>query len=146
MIGRDQAQRLRDAGLAWEPAAGDRFLVPDRDLDDEVFIVSEMTIEAHDRPTGRVIRFNGTTEWALDIIEEHNVLWLPREDQLRTALGDRFVRLEVVPDGFAVVTEHHGTRDRYVDVDTERAYAGALLVALEGAEGGQPPRGLGSRL
>jgi hypothetical protein len=135
MIGRDQAQRLRDAGLAWEPAAGDRFLVPDRDLDDEVFIVSEMTIEAHDRPTGRVIRFNGTTEWALDIIEEHNVLWLPREDQLRAALGDRFVRLEAAPEGFAVLTEHDGTLERHVDADAEQAYAKGLLAVLVGALG-----------
>ncbi|MFC5272404.1 hypothetical protein [Brachybacterium sacelli] len=32
-------------------------------------------------------RFNGTTEWALDSVEQHEAIWIPREDQLRTALA-----------------------------------------------------------
>ncbi|MBA2254879.1 MAG: pilus assembly protein CpaE [Chloroflexi bacterium] len=132
MITLDLARRLRAAGIPWTPASGDRFMVPDRDMDDEVFMVSEMTVEAHDRPSGRVIRFNGTTEWALDSIEARDVVWLPREDQLRTLLGGRFVRLEVVPDGWAVTTEHGGRRHRHQDPDVERAYALSILAALTG--------------
>jgi hypothetical protein len=138
MISRELAQQLRDAGLAWRPAPGDRFIVPDRDMDDEVFIVSQMTIEAYDRPTGRVIRFNGTTEWALDTIEERNVVWLPREDQLRALLGDRFVRLEAVDEGFAVVTREDGAEQRHVDADPEVAYGWSLMSALASS----PPAGL----
>jgi hypothetical protein len=138
MITRDLAQRLRDAGLAWTPSPGDRFIVPDRDMDDEVFIVSTMTIEAHDRPTGRVIRFNGTTEWALDTIEERNVLWLPREDQLRTMLGDHFVRLEAGAEGFAVVTRLDDDEQREVDADPEVAYAHSVIAMLHAS----PPAGL----
>lgn len=130
MVTLELARQLRSAGLHWTPAPGDRFVVPDREMDDEVFVVSEMVVEAHERPTGRVIGFNGTTEWALDSIEEHNVVWLPREDQLRAMLGRRFVRLEAVSGGFAVVTTYDGTAYRHVDSDAERAYGQSLLASM----------------
>lgn len=130
VISVDLARRLKTAGLAWSPSSGDRFHVPDRDLDDTVFVVSEMTIETADLPTGRVVKFNGTTEWALDSIAEDEVVWLPHEAQLRELLGAAFVRLEPVGDGFAVETSGPAG-GRYVDVDPERAYARALLARLE---------------
>lgn len=130
MISVDLARRLKAAGLVWTPASGDRFHIPDRDLDEAVFVVSEMTIETADLPTGRVVKFNGTTEWALDSIAEDEVVWLPHEAQLRGLLGDAFVRLEPVGDGFAVETTGR-SGGRYVDVDAERAYARALLARLE---------------
>ena len=68
MLGINVAQRLKDAGLSWKPALGDRFAIPDRDLDDEIFVLSNMTIEVYSLPEGRVIGFNGTTEWALDSV------------------------------------------------------------------------------
>jgi hypothetical protein len=124
------AGRLRAAGLAWTPAAGDRFVIADRGMDDEVFVVSELTIDVHEAPTGRLFRFNGTTEWALDSVEQEAVVWLPHEGQLRAALGARFHRLEPVGDGFAVVIAGPGGEERHVDVDAERAYARALLSVL----------------
>ncbi|MEH3078207.1 MAG: pilus assembly protein CpaE, partial [Quadrisphaera sp.] len=72
------ARALRDTGLQWRPAKGDRFVIPDREMDDVVFVVSDMTIEAHDLPSGQVLGFNGTTEWALDSVDAAEVLWLPR--------------------------------------------------------------------
>ena len=104
------ALALRAAGLRWTPAPGDRFVLPHKDMDDEVFVVSDMTIEVLRFPTGPVIGFNGVTEWALDSIRQDEALWLPAEHQLRNLLGDRFARLEadpihgytvtaVVPDG-----------------------------------------------
>jgi hypothetical protein len=129
----ETAKLLREAmdraGVAWEPAVGDRFLVPDRDLDDP-FIVSEMVIEVRDLPTGRLIRFNGTTEWALDSVDAAEVLWLPWEHQLRGLLGGRFAAMERVPgevEGYAVVL---ADGSRHVDVDPERAYAHAVLAVL----------------
>ena len=76
------ARRLRDAGLSWTPARGDRFVVADRGMDDEVFVLSDMTIEVHHYPGGPVIGFNGTTEWALDSVEQEDALWVPSEHQL----------------------------------------------------------------
>ncbi len=105
--------RLRKAGALWVPAAGDRFVVPDRDMDDDVFVVSDMTVEVHDYQGSKVIGFNGTTEWALDSIEQREVIWLPREDQLRALLGDQFDRLEAVPGATAVETQRqHPLRRR----------------------------------
>ncbi len=88
------ARRLRDGGLRWEPAPGDRFVVADRNMDDEVFTVSEMTIEVHESPIGKVIGFNGTVEWALDSVTQPQTVWLPGEEQLRELLGGTFARLE----------------------------------------------------
>jgi hypothetical protein len=81
------ARRLRDAGLSWTPQRGDRFVVADRDMDDEVFVLSDMTIEVHRYPGGPVIGFNGTTEWALDSVDQQDALWMPLEHQLRELLG-----------------------------------------------------------
>ena len=132
MITLEQARRLRKAGALWVPGAGDRFVVPDRDMDEDVFVVSDMTVEVHDYPGGKVIGFNGTTEWALDSIEQREVIWLPREEQLRALLGERFVRLEAAPGGFAVdLSDGDGTR-RYTAADAEQAYAEALLDLLDG--------------
>ncbi|QNE20490.1 pilus assembly protein CpaE [Kribbella qitaiheensis] len=128
MITVEQAKRLRKAGALWVPGAGDRFVVPDRDMDDDVFVVSDMTVEVHDYPGGKVIGFNGTTEWAIDSIEQREVIWLPREEQLRALLGPRFRHLEAVPDGYAVRT----TDATYSAPDAEQAYAEALLDLLNG--------------
>lgn len=119
---------MRKAGALWVPGAGDRFVVPDRDMDDDVFVVSDMTVEVHDYPGGKVIGFNGTTEWALDSIEQREVIWLPREEQLRKLLGDHFQRLEAVEDGYSVVL----TDTRHTADDAEQAYAEALLHLLNG--------------
>ena len=129
MITRELAETLAARGLAWEPRSGDRFVVPDRDLDDEVFVVSGMSIEVAKLEFGAEMRFNGTVEWALDSIAQAEVIWLPREDQLRAALGDHFVRLESVTGGYAVVLTGE---ERHVDIDVERAYARALLSVLPG--------------
>jgi hypothetical protein len=135
MISVELALRLRAAGLDWSPASGDRFVIPGREMDADVFVVSELTIDVHQAPTGPLIRFNGTTEWALDSVPQEAVVWLPHEGQLREALGPRFRRLEPIgafeQQGFAVVIEGaDGADERHVDVDAERAYARALLAAL----------------
>jgi hypothetical protein len=120
------ARRLRDAGLTWSPASGDRFVIADRGMDDQVFVVSEMVVEQYQGAAGPLLRFHGTTEWALDYVLVSQVLWLPREDQLRSRLGDRFVALAHV-DGEWVVTTADGAAHRAGD--PEEAYAAAWLAA-----------------
>ena len=126
MITIEQAGRLRKAGVLWAPAAGDRFVVPDRDMDDDVFVVSDMTVEVHDYQGSKVIGFNGTTEWALDSIEQREVIWLPREEQLRALLGDQFRTLEAVPGGYRVEL----TNSTHTATDAEQAYAQAVIHLL----------------
>jgi hypothetical protein len=126
------ARRLREAGLKWQPAPGDRFVIPDRGMDDELFILSNMTIEVHDFPDGRVIGFNGTVEWALDSIEQQETLWLPHEEQLRRLLGGTFQRLEKHGDRSRVVVEISG-RETTIEADeADEAYARALLFLITG--------------
>jgi hypothetical protein len=130
MLSRELAVALRDAGLTWTPAHGDRFLVPDRDLDDLVFILSDMVVEQVTLPDGtRVLAFNGTTEWALDALEASEAIWLPSEAQLREWLGDDFELLERLPEpsgGYAVTA----SGVRHVDVSAVNSYARAVLSVL----------------
>ena len=117
MISTALAERLRDAGLVWTPTAGDAFQLAGTDFEGDVFTVSDMTIEAHHYPTGTILGFNGTTEWALDSVALDDALWLPREDQLRDLLRGTFRRL-----------------DREVGADGRVAYR--VTVAIEGAREG----------
>lgn len=135
MITVDLALRLRDAGLRWRPASGDRFAVLSPEMYGEVFTISEMTIEAHTYPTGTILGFNGTTEWALDSVAQEDALWLPREDQLRELLGGTFRSLARSTDGqYGVVIEHSGRPERLFTGDTAAdAYAQALLALVAAA-------------
>lgn len=135
VISLDLAKRLRDAGVRWEPAPGDKFVLPDRGMDDEVFVLSNMTIDVHDFPTGRVIGFNGTVEWALDSVEEEAALWLPSEEQLRDLLGGTFVRLYRSGDQYGVTLEIAGRVVEVVAGDPPEAYGRALLYLADGKTG-----------
>jgi hypothetical protein len=130
MISRDLATKLRDAGLRWHPRAGDQFQLAVSDMEStgsEVFTVSDMTIEAHEYPSGTVLGFNGTTEWALDSVAIGDALWFPREDQLRDALKATFVRLERAGDGWIVTTRFRGDERRFEAAEADEAYALALV-------------------
>jgi hypothetical protein len=124
------ARALRDAGLQWVPARGDSFVMPDREMDAEVFVLSDMTIEVHEFPGGPVIGFNGTTEWALDSIDLSEALWLPAEHQLRERLGDAFAGLAPTGDGYRVTLRIDGTTSGFEGPSAAEAYALALLHVL----------------
>ena len=128
MISVELAERLRAAGMPWTPAAGDRFVVRGRDMDDEVFVIADMVVEAAAQPSGHVLRFNGTTEWALDSVDQDGVLWLPRETQLRELLGPAFVGLAARDDAAEVVVRGVAGEVRVRHADVECAYALALLA------------------
>ena len=136
MISRPLALRLREAGLIWKPATGDRFQLLLQDMEStgtEAFTVSDMTIEAHAYSTGTVLGFNGTTEWALDSVSVDDALWFPREDQLRTALKGTFHRLERDEDagGWRVVCTFLGQELNLLADTAEDAYAMAVLAEVE---------------
>lgn len=132
MISRELALALRGAGLVWHPESGDRFQLdlPDTveaEVEADVFTVSEMTIEAHRFPTGTILGFNGTTEWALDSVSIGDAVWLPREDQLRELLRSTFRALRRLDDAFEVEIELAGARRRFEHPDVSEAYGLALL-------------------
>ncbi|MCL9664352.1 pilus assembly protein CpaE [Curtobacterium albidum] len=130
MITVELARSLRDAGLRWHPATGDRFVIDKPGVDDDVYTVSEMTVERHDHPSGTSLGFNGTTEWALDSVEASESLWLPREDQLRGLLGPAFVSLTA---GFVVTATIGGVAQEFRSDDAAVAYGDALLAYVTDA-------------
>ena len=129
------ARDLRDAGLAWRPTAGDRFVLADRDMDADVFVVSDMVADVHEFPSGPVIGFNGTVEWALDSVGTEQAVWLPAEDQLRRLLAGTFRRLESDGGAWTVTVRLPGdATDTVTSGDTAgEAYAGAVLRLLQRA-------------
>jgi len=135
MISLASARALRDAGLRWTPVSGDRFVMLQVGMEEDVFTISEMTIEAHQFPTGTVLGFNGTTEWALDSVAQDDALWLPREDQLRELLGRSFRSLARSTDGgYQVLAELPGQPERvFSAVDATEAYAQAVLALISAA-------------
>jgi hypothetical protein len=131
MISTALARALRDSGLVWHPAAGDAFRIDRVEVDDEIFYLSDMTVEAHDLTTGTELGFNGTTEWALDSVAIEDAVWLPNETQLRTLLGSAFQRLEVDGNGARVMAQIDGTVSEFAADLAEDAYARALLALLD---------------
>jgi hypothetical protein len=131
MISVPLARALRDSGLAWHPRAGDAFLIDRIEVDDEVFILSDMTVEAHEFSTGTVLGFNGTTEWALDSVSIEDALWLPNETQLRELLRAGFHRLETSEAGFAVTATIAGFSRVFEAETAADAYARALLALID---------------
>ncbi len=107
MISLDLARRLHAAGLAWSPASGDRFWLPERDLDRTVFTVSDMVVEVHE------------------------AVWLPRLDELLEALGTRFLSLAARSGGQVVRAQVGHRQEEYVDVGATDAAARAVLGVLQ---------------
>ena len=123
------ARAVLDAGVLWEPAAGDRFVIDAELLTGEVFWISDLTVEVQTYRDQSLLGFNGTTEWALDSVTLDQALWLPREDQLRELLGDRLEAVRRLEQGWEVT---YAVKQGYVrtvtDADLECAYARALVT------------------
>ena len=132
MISLELATELHAHGLAWAPDEGDRFVLPDRDLDGRVFTISEMVVEVRRSPVGDLIAFNGTTEWALDAIERADAIWVPREAQLRELLGSALLSLAQLDDGWRCTVRHGNDLYEVEAEHADEAYGRALLRLLTG--------------
>lgn len=130
MISADLARRLRDHGLEWVPQDGDRFMIPDRGMEDRVFSIAQMTVEVQNVPGGRQIAFNGAVEWALDSIMKQDVVWLPSEGQLRDRLGLAFQALDREGYSYRCRVSVGGEEKDYEASDPADAYGLALLDLL----------------
>lgn len=142
MISHDLARSLALSGLLWHPAAGDQFSIQAEDLETTIFTVSELTIEVHTYPDETILRFNGTTEWALDSVSIDQTLWLPSEEQLRALLAGTFRALRRLDaDRPAEVWGHEQPRFgveiqlgdhvlEFTDPEPANAYAQALLALI----------------
>jgi hypothetical protein len=129
MISRDLAVRLAPH-LRWHPSNGDQFFVREPEMADAVFTVSDMVVELVERDGDSRFHFNGTVEWALDSVASADVVWLPREDQLRELVGDFFLSLDA-GDGFVVTVSGPGRAFHTPPTPlVADAYALALLHVL----------------
>ncbi len=133
MISTDLARELRASGLIWRPRSGDRFQLDEPEFEADVYTVSEMTVEARSYPTGDLLAFNGTTEWALDSVALQDALWLPSEAQLREMLRGAFRSLRRLPDIHEVEIEVDAAPHRFQHPEPADAYAQAVLFLLRRA-------------
>lgn len=147
MISRELAIALREAGVRWSPASGDRFSLVDPAFEGDIFTLADMTVEAQGPPDARVLGFNGTTEWALDSVGLEDALWLPREDQLRELMGATFVALQLRDGAFAVTVRLPPRPDEELEADSAaEAYALGVLARIAAANERLAPPPLDSQL
>jgi len=139
MISTELARALRDSGLVWRPSVGDAFRIDMLEVEGDVFILSDMIVEAHEFPTGTILGFNGTTEWALDSVALQDALWIPREGQLRSLLRSAFRSLSISPRGYEVVAAIAGVEQTFVALDASDAYGRALLALIDESLGDPLP-------
>lgn len=137
MISLPDARELKEAGLNWIPALHDFFAIPDRGFDDRVFVISDMHAYVEIRNNLPVVTFHGVLEWALDYLLTAEVIWLPREEQLRLALMQRLiserqpaVTLSSHPEGSSCEINFRGERVTFNAKEASKAYGQALLHVL----------------
>ncbi|MCL4868978.1 MAG: pilus assembly protein CpaE [Anaerolineae bacterium] len=132
MITLTLAQQLKTAGLRWHPQEHHFFAVPDREMDERVFVISDMSVLVEVLQGWPAITFNGSVEWALDYVLEMEAVWLPTTDQLIPALGQAFVRLERRGEQFVCAIRWGEALSEYAAANSADACALALLSILNG--------------
>jgi hypothetical protein len=108
MISFDLAVKLKNAGLQRDPKANDFFVIPDRGLDDRIFVINDVLTNMTIIRGEPALSFQGAPEWALDYLITSEVVWIPRESQIREALTALMERQEgqnnPSPDRLPLVT------------------------------------------
>jgi hypothetical protein len=137
MVSLAVARQLKDAGLVWQPAKGDQFIVPDRGMDEQIYTLNDMAVIIENLKGYPAITFHGTPEWALDYVFVTETVWLPSEGQLRTALQERLAAAGspvfdlLYADGvYTCRFEWQSQALAFTDPDAAEAYAAALLHVL----------------
>ena len=138
MITLDLAMQLKEAGLTWHPALLDFFGLPDRQMDERIFVISDMLVTVDLLQGMQIVSFQGASEWALDYLVTTDVVWLPTEEQLRKALeaallstGRPELRLTSTLTGCRLDFAYgDGLRTFEADSASE-AYAAGLLYLLK---------------
>jgi len=141
MISLELARQLRDAGLVWQPAERDTFALPDRDMDEQVFVVSPLPALVQRVNGYPVVAFQASAEWALDYVMLAEAIWLPSEAQLRerldAALGPGSpLRLDRSDAGYSCTIGIDGARVSFSGPNAAIAYGQALLAVLNRRAGG----------
>ena len=136
MISSELAVRLKRAGLEWRPAERDFFMMPEHNLDEQIFVVSALPALVQNFHSEMSITFHGSIEWALDYVLLSEAVWLPTETQMRVLLADTIgidapLRLDRTAAGYRVRIAFGPDLVDFDAADAEAAYALALLRVLE---------------
>jgi hypothetical protein len=91
MLSLSLAQQLKAAGLQWSPANNDFFALPERGMDERVFVLSDVMSYVEIVQGHPAVTFHGAVEWALDFVYLMDVVWMPSESQLREELERRLI-------------------------------------------------------
>ena len=130
------AQELKAAGLVWRTTNYDFFAIPDRGLDDRVFVLADMMAYTELVQGWPVVAFHGTAEWALDYIFTSEVVWVPTEEQLRESLAAHLsggpLFLTRLADGYRCEIAPAGEPLTFDAPTAGEAYGQALLHLLGG--------------
>lgn len=136
MIDLDHARRLKQAGLQWMPSERDVFVLPDRQMDNQIFAISQLTALVQLINGQPAIAFHGTSEWALDSVLIGEALWMPSETQLRELIAFLLgphapLRLDRTAEGYRCQVGHGDRVSEFAADGAENAYAEALIALLE---------------
>ena len=129
MLSLPTAVALHQAGLTWQPTLYDFFAIPHSEMDDRIFVLTDMMAELTVLKGWPAITFNGAVEWSLDYILQIDAVWLPREDQLRTAVAalTPFHLRPTAEGGYACAIPHQGREKLFHAPTAEEAYAAVWL-------------------
>jgi hypothetical protein len=138
MITLNLARKLKQNGFRWEPALHDFFAIPERGMDERVFVITDIPANIEKILGSQVVAFQGTSEWALDYLVTSEAVWLPSEEQLRQALLERIsqegedrLRLECTPQTCICRLVFRGQGLHFEEKTGAQAYGAALLHLLE---------------
>ena len=135
MISSELALRLKRAGLEWRPAERDFFMMPEHNLDEQIFVVSALPALVQNFHSEMSITFHGSIEWALDYVLLSEAVWLPSETQMRALLADAIgadapLRLDRTAAGYRLQIASGADLLDFEAADAEDTYALALLHVL----------------
>lgn len=137
-ISLELAQKLKNAGLVWKASIHDFFAIPGRDMDDRLFVITDMMAYLDLLRGWPVITFHGTAEWALDYIITSEVVWMPTEGQLRQELEtllqddpEQSLVLQRRPGGYRLQVQFRGQQIQFEGQTASEVYGQTVLHLLE---------------
>jgi hypothetical protein len=136
MISLQMALRLKQAGLKWTPKLNDFFAIPERGMDANIFVLSDLQANIEKLFGSEVVAFQGASEWALDYLISSEAVWMPREEQLRAAMMELLperepkLRLDCTNTGCCLEISSNDFHLSAQAQEVEDTYAEALLQLL----------------
>jgi len=132
MLSLSLARQLKKAGLQWDPQLLDVFAIPDRQLDERRFVLTDVMAYIEIFRGSPMVTFHGSAEWALDFVQQTEAVWIPTESQLRECIqqyGSELV-LRQTASGYECGLAYAGETMVFGGDGACDAYGAALLQLL----------------